>query len=160
MLLGLVPSESQLAVLAEGAAKGGTDLVSPINNTFGSEIDGHLPMQRHECKRCLLGREHTISSKLLTSGANLAGYPHLHSGANLARYPHLGELFQVTPDRSAIKWERSRVRCCDSHSSMLLSMVATDISELALGLFAEGALRSIMQQCLCQNGSGIHTYGI
>ena len=49
ILLGLVPSESQLAVLAEGAAKGGTDLVSPINNTFGSEVDG-LPMQCPECK--------------------------------------------------------------------------------------------------------------
>ena len=64
ILLGLVPSGTQLAVLAEGAAKGGTDLASSINNTFGSEVDGHLPMQCHECKRCLLGREHTISSKL------------------------------------------------------------------------------------------------
>ena len=80
-----------------------------------------------------------VGSKPLA--ANFASI--LYKDANFARYPDLGELFQVTADKSDIKWVRSLVLCCDSHSSIAPSIVATDISGLGLSLFAEFALRSM-----------------
>jgi len=64
ILLCMVSPKRQLSVFAECAPKDGAHLVSPINNTFACEVNGRLPMQRYQCKGCLLGREHAVSSKL------------------------------------------------------------------------------------------------